>query len=236
MLRSEGRIRITHQGTLPRPDDLRTLVRARGSGAEKGVVHAIDLKGLALGEAPFSFAPDARETDAVLDLPVEIRNDVARLEIAGERSAGAVQLLAKRWRRRTVGVVSGAGADRSQPLLGATYYLQRALNPFADVRLAEGVAPAEAINRFLDLERLAQPLGHLAHCVEALQERRCVLTVARVRARHLGGRARRLGGRAPRRGPGIVHRQTAASACTLKRPAGSVHVASGRKPAVLVRC
>src|SRR5690242_11494579 len=32
MLRSNDRIRITHQGTLPRPDDLRTLVRARGSG------------------------------------------------------------------------------------------------------------------------------------------------------------------------------------------------------------
>jgi 5-methyltetrahydropteroyltriglutamate--homocysteine methyltransferase len=32
MIRSDGRIRVTHQGTLPRPDDLRTLVRARGSG------------------------------------------------------------------------------------------------------------------------------------------------------------------------------------------------------------
>ena len=32
MIRSDGRIRVTHQGTLPRPDDLRALVRARGSG------------------------------------------------------------------------------------------------------------------------------------------------------------------------------------------------------------
>jgi 5-methyltetrahydropteroyltriglutamate--homocysteine methyltransferase len=32
MLRSNDRIRVTHQGTLPRPDDLRALVRARGSG------------------------------------------------------------------------------------------------------------------------------------------------------------------------------------------------------------
>ena len=32
------------------------------------------------------------EADAELTLPVEIRNDIARLEIAGERSAGAVQL------------------------------------------------------------------------------------------------------------------------------------------------
>jgi len=34
MIRSDGRIRVTHQGTLPRPDDLRTLVRARGSGGD----------------------------------------------------------------------------------------------------------------------------------------------------------------------------------------------------------
>jgi 5-methyltetrahydropteroyltriglutamate--homocysteine methyltransferase len=32
MIRSNGRIRVTHQGTLPRSDELRTLVRARGSG------------------------------------------------------------------------------------------------------------------------------------------------------------------------------------------------------------
>lgn len=128
------------------------VLRAQTGIVENGIVHAIDLKGLPLGEAPFVFKPDDAETDAVIDLPVEIRNDVARLEIAGERSAGAVQLLDKRWRRRTVGVVSGSAADRSQPLIGASYYLQRALNPFADVRLTEGAAPAEAVTRFLDMK------------------------------------------------------------------------------------
>jgi hypothetical protein len=126
------------------------VLRAQSDSAQTGMVHAIDLKGLPLGEAPFAFKSSDRETSAVIDLPVEIRNDVARLEIAGERSAGAVQLLDKRWRRRTIGVVSGSAADRSQPLIGANYYLQRALSPFADVRLAEGQAPGEAVTRFLD--------------------------------------------------------------------------------------
>jgi hypothetical protein len=125
------------------------VLRAQTGGADTGIVNAIDLKGLPLGEAPFAFKSSEREAEAVIDLPVEIRNDVARLEIVSERSAGAVQLLDKRWRRRTVGIVSGSTADRSQPLLGATYYLSRALNPFADVRLAEGVGPAEAVTRFL---------------------------------------------------------------------------------------
>jgi len=126
------------------------VLRGQTGTAENGMVHAIDLKGLPLGEAPFAFKSGDRETDATIDLPVEIRNDVARLEIAGERSAGAVQLLDKRWRRRTIGVVSGSAADRSQPLIGANYYLQRALSPFADLRLSEGTAPAEAVTRYLD--------------------------------------------------------------------------------------
>jgi len=126
------------------------VLRGQTGTVENGMVHAIDLKGLPLGEAPFAFKSADRETDATIDLPVEIRNDVARLEVAGERSAGAVQLLDKRWRRRTIGLVSGSASDRSQPLIGANYYLQRALIPFADLRLSEGTAPAEAVTRFLD--------------------------------------------------------------------------------------
>ena len=113
-------------------------------------MRALDLKGLPLGEAPFAFNAGDRETEARFDLPVEIRNDIARIEIAGERSAGAVQLLDKRWRRRTVGIVSAATADMSEPLLSSSYYIERALSPFADVRLAQGESPADAVSHFLD--------------------------------------------------------------------------------------
>ena len=143
------------------------VLRAQTGIAENGMVNAIDLKGLPLGEAPFAFKSGDREADAVIDLPVEIRNDVARLEIVGERSAGAVQLLDKRWRRRTVGIISGSAADRSQPLLGASYYLARALNPFADVRLAEGVSPAAATLRYLDQHLPMLILADVGNIAEA---------------------------------------------------------------------
>lgn len=144
------------------------VLRAQTNGGGNGMVNAIDLKGLPLGEAPFTFKSGERETEAVIDLPVEIRNDVARLEIAGERSSGAVQLLDKRWRRRAVGIVSGSSADRSQPLLGATYYLSRALNPFADIRLAEGIGPAEAVNRFLGQQLPMLILADVGNAAEAV--------------------------------------------------------------------
>ena len=121
------------------------------TGLAAGVVRALDAKGSPIGEARFGFAPQEREAEAVFDLPVELRNDIARLEISGERSAGAVQLLDKRWRRRAIGIVSGATSDTAQPLLAPTFYLTRALAPFADVRLGDrGVAPQQSVAQFLD--------------------------------------------------------------------------------------
>jgi len=121
------------------------------TGLAAGVVRALDAKGSPIGEARFGFAPPEREAEAVFDLPVELRNDIARLEISGERSAGAVQLLDKRWRRRAIGIVSGATSDTAQPLLAPTFYLTRALAPFADVRLGDrGVAPQQSVAQFLD--------------------------------------------------------------------------------------
>ncbi|HEV7880152.1 DUF4159 domain-containing protein [Bradyrhizobium sp.] len=127
------------------------VLRANGSIAiDTGIVRGLDQKGSPIGEARYTFAPQDRETEAAFDLPVELRNDIARLEIAGERSAGAVQLLDKRWRRRAIGIVSGSTNDTAQPLLASTFYLTRALAPFADVRLGDKGAAQQAITQFLD--------------------------------------------------------------------------------------
>jgi len=116
---------------------LRSMAGTPGAGA----IRALDLKGLMIGEAPFSFDAQAMETKASFDLPVELRNDIARLDIVGAQSAGAVSLLDERWKRRRVGVVSGETADTSLPLLAPNYYLVKALGPFADVREARPGTP-----------------------------------------------------------------------------------------------
>ena len=53
-----------------------------------------------------TFEPDQRDATARIDLPSEMRNRIARLEIEGESSAGAVMLLDERWRRRPVGLIA----------------------------------------------------------------------------------------------------------------------------------
>ena len=143
------------------------VVRSAKGSAQSGVIRGLDLKGLPLGEATFTFGANDTETEAALTLPVEIRNDVARLDIADERSAGAVQLLDKRWRRRSVGVVTGGTTETAQPLLASTYYLTRALNPFADVRLAERGSAAQAVNQFLDQRLPLVILADVGNVAEA---------------------------------------------------------------------
>jgi hypothetical protein len=146
------------------------VLRADG-GIEAGVVRALDQKGSPIGEARYAFASGERETEAAFDLPVELRNDIARLEISGERSAGAVQLLDKRWRRRAIGIVSGASTDTAQPLLAATFYLTRALAPFADVRIGDKGAPQQVITQFLDQKLPMMVLADVGTLSPEIRER-----------------------------------------------------------------
>ena len=146
------------------------VLRADGDAAG-GSVRALDQKGSPIGEARFAFARNERETEAAFDLPVELRNDIARLEISGERSAGAVQLLDKRWRRRAVGVVSGSSSDTAQPLLASTFYLTRALAPFADVRRGDRGAPQQAISQFLDQKLPMMVLADVGTLSPEIRER-----------------------------------------------------------------
>jgi hypothetical protein len=68
-----------------------------------------------------------------LAMPSELRNRITRIDIEGESSAGGTLLVDERWRRRPVGIA--ASPNRSnQPLLSETYYLERALDPFTEIR------------------------------------------------------------------------------------------------------
>ncbi|MBV9633958.1 MAG: DUF4159 domain-containing protein [Methylobacteriaceae bacterium] len=138
----DGAVTVIRDATPPRalagPDNAPgaltvRVLRSESKGDAKGIARAVDLKGLTVGEAPFDFGA-AMETSARFELPIELRNEIARIEIVNERSAGAVTLLDDRWKRRRVGIVSGGTADNSQPLLSPSYYLTRALAPFAEVR------------------------------------------------------------------------------------------------------
>lgn len=126
-----------------------TILRPTTAAPPFGVLRARDLKGRVIGETPFTFEASANRAETVIDLPAELRNEIGRLEIADQRTAGAVQLLDDRWRRRVVGLISGESRERAQPLLSPLYYITRALAPFADLREPPDTNLAVALDRLL---------------------------------------------------------------------------------------
>lgn len=90
-------------------------------------VRGLDVEGRVQAVATAVFEAGATEAEAALDGPVEILNRVERVQIESGTHAGSVVLLDQRWRRRPVGIADVDGAAVAQPLLGNTYYVERAL-------------------------------------------------------------------------------------------------------------
>ena len=95
------------------------------------VVAAAD--GTVIGSFPFQFASGERETEVLIDLPLKLRNAVGRISVRGERSAGATFLLDDSQKRRSVGIATAGDQEDEQPLLSDTYYVRRAIDPYAEV-------------------------------------------------------------------------------------------------------
>ncbi|MEZ5816201.1 MAG: DUF4159 domain-containing protein [Hyphomicrobiaceae bacterium] len=118
---------------LARDGRLEVTVLRSGGPARNGMALAFSARGQRLGEVPFSFAAGAASTTATFTLPLELRNQVTRVELAGERSAGAVNLLDARSRWNRIALISGESREQAQPLLAQLYYLDRALGPFSEL-------------------------------------------------------------------------------------------------------
>jgi hypothetical protein len=111
--------------------------RAGREGDAKAKLRLIDEDGRLLGAREISFNDGKTDASVEFDLPADIRNRAARIEIEGENGAGAVFLMDERWRRRPVGIAKGGLTEDNQPLLSDDYYLRRALAPFSDIHTGQ---------------------------------------------------------------------------------------------------
>ena len=110
-----------------------TLRRVDGEAPLSRTLLARDPAGRVIAEAPVAFEPGSTTATVTLDVPFELRNDFARLDLGARNTAGSVRLLDDAFRRRRVALVSGVPADLAQPLLSPLFYIERALQPFADL-------------------------------------------------------------------------------------------------------
>ncbi|MCG8545831.1 MAG: DUF4159 domain-containing protein [Alphaproteobacteria bacterium] len=111
-----------------------TIRRTVAGVADDVSVRAVAEDGRVLGRETATFAADQTQTRVGFDFPTEVRNEVVRLDIDGENSAAAVVLLDDRWHRRPVGLATEKPLGSGPRLLSETYYLQRALRPYADIQ------------------------------------------------------------------------------------------------------
>jgi hypothetical protein len=109
------------------------ILRAGDDGLRHGTLEAEGTHGEILATAPFRLADGSNHTSAKIVLPLQIRNEIARLSIANEDSAGAVQLFDSGAPRREIGLVSASNVESEQPLLSDLFYIERALSPYADL-------------------------------------------------------------------------------------------------------
>ncbi|MEQ8825929.1 MAG: DUF4159 domain-containing protein [Filomicrobium sp.] len=121
------------------------ILRATG-GPIAGRLDAYSANSELLGATTFDFSTGQTEATAKFDLPLELRNQVSRVAISGQQSAGAISLLDARARRQRVGLVSGESREQAQPLLAPFYYIEKALGPTAEVIKPKGKNLTAAID------------------------------------------------------------------------------------------
>jgi hypothetical protein len=138
-------VRTPDRGALPRlllppelgPDLALTVRRASGGAAAPVTLIARGEDGRILAEAEGAFAGDDLSAQIRFDLPAEMRNQVARIDLANGHGAAGAVLLDERWRRRPVAIVTPSPGAESSSLLSGAFYLVRALQPFAEVRTGD---------------------------------------------------------------------------------------------------
>ncbi|MFD2264821.1 DUF4159 domain-containing protein [Lacibacterium aquatile] len=111
-----------------------TVRRADASAPAAMGIRALGPEGRLIARPILTFAAGETEARYDLALPAEARNILQRLDLDQPSHIGGTVLADERWRRRPVGIVTGSALDQSQSLLQDGYYLERALQPFAEMR------------------------------------------------------------------------------------------------------
>jgi hypothetical protein len=117
------------------------VLRPTTGGDDTGTVRALDLKGLPLGEAGYAFKSGGHAGRCGAR---SSRRDPQRHRPPGDRRRAfgqRRQLLDKRWRRRHRRRHHRLDRRHRAAPAPSTFYLSRALGPFADIRLAERGSP-----------------------------------------------------------------------------------------------
>ena len=126
-----------------------TATRLNGTAPMRLGLTAQDNQGRPIAAGSLDFAGGQTVATGSIAAPFEMRNDFARISLDRQASAGSVYLLDDGFRRRRVALLSGQAADEFQPILSPLYYIQRALQPYADLIQPNSADLAKSIPELL---------------------------------------------------------------------------------------
>lgn len=101
--------------------------------------------GRVLAQSGAELSPENKTAKARFDLLPELRHQVFRV-FAREKPGAAATLLLEGGKWRPVGILADTGAEKGEGYLSDVFYLNRALEPFADVK-------ADGLDQILEKER-----------------------------------------------------------------------------------
>ena len=99
-------------------------------------ISAQDSDGGTLARVSGTITAGAHDAAVPIRLPVEVRNRIARLVLAGTPGPAGLRLLDEGDRRRPVGLLAD-GPFSTTPLVGPLFYLQRAMSPDTELRIGD---------------------------------------------------------------------------------------------------
>ena len=79
---------------------------------------------------------DTLPQSMTFDIVGSLRPSIAAIKISGINSAGTTFLMDNSLIKRPVGIAAPAQKDEDAPLIDASYYLKRALEPYATIKIA----------------------------------------------------------------------------------------------------
>jgi len=129
-------------------------------------VVALNGRGERLAETDFEIGTGVPSIEVAIDLPLELRNQITRLEIESEAAAGAVYLLDSRSLWQRFGIISGEARETAQPLLSPTHYLERALSPYGEVIVTSTGNIAEGTKALLERKPSVLIFANIGQLVE----------------------------------------------------------------------
>lgn len=96
-------------------------------------VNAMGAGGRILDSRQIFLDPGKSAVQVVFDLPDALRNRVEQFRLSGRKGAGAVLLLDDSAKRHAVAIATPSGVGDNAPLLEDSFYLERALAPYANI-------------------------------------------------------------------------------------------------------